>query len=129
MHRFPWLGVIFALESPLESFFGSKASRLGFAGRVRVGLGCRMKFGQGFPWEESFVLAYPCLEAFPFLVVSLGGSFGPGKIGLGGVGVFGGGEGLETKFGQGLPCMEAFFVWSLVLEDFFVKEVSAMGGS
>ena len=69
----------FAWESPLESFFWSKASRLGFAGRVRVGLGCRMKFGQGFPWEESFVLAYPCLEAFPFLVVSLGGSFGPGR--------------------------------------------------
>ena len=72
---------------------------------------------------------YPCLEAFYPLAMSLGGSFGPGNMGLGGVGVFGGGEGLDAEFGKGLPCMEAFFVWSLVLEDFFVKEVSAMGGS
>ena len=110
MHGSSCLGVIFAWESPLESFFWSKASRLGFAGRVRVGLGCRMKFGQGFPWEESFVLAYPCLEAFPFLVVSLGGSFGPGKIGLSGLREFRGRKGLEEKFGQGFFCMEAFFV-------------------
>ena len=90
MHGFPCLEVIFSWESPLESFFGSKASGLGFAGRVRVGLGWRIKFGQKFPWETKFVLGSLCFEALFPLGVSLGGSFGSENIRSSGVGRFGG---------------------------------------
>ena len=90
MHGFPCLEMIFSWESPLDSFFGSKASSLGFAGRVRVGLGWRIKFGQEFPWETTFVLGSPCFEALFPLEVSLGGSFGSENIRFSGVGRFGG---------------------------------------